>query len=173
MANMTANQSTAVAEPGPEPLRSRFVSLPGLTLLLSVIGIGIAGYLTYIHYDESALVCGAGGGCHTVQESQYATLGPIPIAMLGLGAYLTLAGLALARIFDWKAIPAEVAGALSWGMTFAALLYYAYLTYIEVAVLEAICQWCVSSAVTTVAIFATESVGLWRAYASEDDLDFE
>lgn len=171
MANVTADQSAAVGEPGREPTRSRFLSLAGLTLLLSVIGIGIAGYLTYIHYDRAALVCGAGGGCHTVQESEYATLGPIPIAMLGLGAYITLAGLALARICDWKIIAADIATALAWGMTLAALLYYAYLTYVEVAVLDAICQWCVASAVTTLAIFATESAGLWRAFAYEDDLD--
>ncbi|CAN5687755.1 hypothetical protein BH23CHL2_BH23CHL2_31870 [soil metagenome] len=153
--------------------RSALLSLSGLTLALSIIGGGIAAYLTYTHYNEGALVCSVGGGCHTVQESSYATIGPIPIAMLGLGMFLTLAGLAVARIFDlnWKFIDSDTATMASWGITLSALLYYAYLVYIEIFVLEAICQWCVATTVFTVAIFAVESYRLRSVLAiDEDDL---
>jgi uncharacterized membrane protein len=151
--------------------RSRLLSLAGLTLVLSIIGAGIAGYLTYVHYNEGALVCSASGGCHTVQESDYATIGPIPIAMLGLGMFLTLGALYVARILDWKAISGEMATMVAWGITLSALLYYAYLVYIELFVLEAICQWCVATTAITIAIFAIESYRLRDAMAiTEEDL---
>jgi uncharacterized membrane protein len=155
----------------PTTWRAGLLSLSGLTLLLSVVGAGIAGYLTYVHYDESVLVCTAGGGCHTVQQSAYATIGPIPIAMLGLGMFLTLGALALVRILDWKAISADTAVMLSWGITLSALLYYAYLVYVELFVLEAVCQWCVGTTAITVAIFAIASFQLRDALAiTEEDL---
>ncbi len=156
------------AEPSPS-WRSRFLTLSGLVLALSIIGAGVAGYLTYVHYDESVLVCTASGGCHTVQQSEYATIGPIPIAILGLGMFLTLAALALIRIFDWSLLSADTATMLAWGMTLSALLYYAYLVYVEVFILEAICQWCVGTTALTIAIFAIESIKLRAAMAIDVD----
>ena len=146
-----------------------FMSLAGLTLLLSVIGAGIAAYLTYVHYDEAALVCST-GGCETVQQSEYATIGPIPIAALGLGMFLVLAGLALVRIFDWRIsiLDAEIANFAAWGITLTALLYYAYLVYLELFVLDAICQWCVGTTIATVAIFLVESLALRKTLAIDD-----
>jgi uncharacterized membrane protein len=143
-----------------------FISLPGLTLLLSILGAAIAGYLTYTHYDEKALVCTL-SGCHTVQESAYSTIGPVPIAVLGLGMFLTTGLLAVARILDWSFIPADLALLATWTMTLVGVLYYIYLTYIEVFVLEAICQWCVASSIVALGIFAVESVGLKREFLSD------
>ena len=145
------------------------LSLNGLTFALSVIGLGISGYLTYTHYDESALVCTAGGGCHTVQQSEYATIGPIPIALLGVGMFLVLMGLALVRMMRWELVSADVATMAAWGLTLSALFYYAYLVYVELFVLEAICQWCVGTTVITVAIFAIESLQLREAMAITDE----
>jgi uncharacterized membrane protein len=172
MSNTRAGRIDASIQPTPSPsARSAFISLAGLTLLLSVVGAGIAAYLTYVHYDESVLVCTAGGGCHTVQESEYATIGPIPIAILGLGMFVVLAGLALVRIFDWSfsILDAETANVASWGITLTALLYYAYLVYVELFVLEAICQWCVATTAVTVAIFLVESLGIRKSLAFDDD----
>lgn len=172
MSDTRAGQLDAAFIPNANPSRwSNLLTLSGLVLLLSVVGAGIAGYLTYVHYDESVLVCTAGGGCHTVQQSEYATIGPIPIALLGLGMFLALAALSVARILNWSMISADMATMIAWGMTLSALLYYAYLVYIELFVLEAICQWCVATTVITVAIFAIESYRLRDAMAiSEEDL---
>lgn len=173
MSNTQASRIDATIQPARSPSSwSALISLAGLTLLLSVIGAGIAAYLTYAHYDEGALVCSAGGGCHTVQESDYATIGPIPIAILGLGMFIVLGGLALVRIFDWRVsiLDGETANMAAWGITLTALLYYAYLLYVEIFVLEAICQWCVGTTIATVAIFLVESLGLRQSLAFDDDL---
>ena len=58
-------------------------------IVLALIGTVLAGYLTWVHYDASALVCGL-GNCHTVQSSEFATVGPFPVALLGLGKYVTI-----------------------------------------------------------------------------------
>lgn len=145
------------------------MTLPGLTLALALLGIGVAGYLTYTHFQEQALVC-TFGGCHTVQESEYATLGPIPIATLGLGMYIAVAATALLRIVPNRLLAPDIANLAAWGMAFAAVLYYAYLTYLELFVIEAICQWCVASAVTTVAILVVESIMLYRNFLADPEV---
>lgn len=174
MADVTA-RSEAMADQPPSGGRygfSRILSIPGITVVLSLLGIGVAGYLTYVHFDERALVCTV-GGCHTVQESTYSTIGPVPIAMLGLGMFVLVGALALARIFRSTLISDENANLVVWTITLTALLYYAYLTYVEIFVLDAICQWCVASAVITVGIFVVESVALWRNWSVDDEAAIE
>ena len=55
--------------------------------VLAVIGLGIAGYLTYVHYAGIHVLCAASGGCETVQTSSYAKLAGIPVPVLGLLGY--------------------------------------------------------------------------------------
>ena len=57
-------------------------------IVVSAAGIGVAAYLTYVHYQPTALICTTGGGCETVQDSKYAVLAGIPIAILGLAAWI-------------------------------------------------------------------------------------
>ena len=61
--------------------------------LVALAGVAVAGYLTYVHYQPEALICTAGGGCETVQESSYAELLGIPVALLGLLAYVAVLAL--------------------------------------------------------------------------------
>ncbi len=66
--------------------------------VLALVGIGIAGYLTYLHYAGGSPYCIAGGsGCERVQESEYAKIVGIPVAVLGLVAYAALLVTALVR----------------------------------------------------------------------------
>jgi hypothetical protein len=57
-------------------------------LVLSLIGIGVAGYLTYTHYAKIKVLCGSNGGCETVQSSVYSKLDGVPVAVLGLAGYI-------------------------------------------------------------------------------------
>lgn len=135
--------------------------IPLIVLLLCVVGAGVAGYLTYTHYDESALVCSV-GDCGTVQKSKYAEIGPIPIAILGLGMYAVVALTALARILRRGPLSFDGWTIASWAISFAGLLYAGYLTYVEIWVIDAICQWCVTSAIVTLLIVILESILIWR-----------
>jgi uncharacterized membrane protein len=138
-----------------------------LSLLLGLIGIAIGGYLVWVHYDIEALVCGL-GDCEVVQTSSYAEVFGIPIAILGLLMYIALVALTLARLLrPALLVPASMAAL---AITGAGTLYSAWLTWVEVEVLEAICQWCVASAITTTAMFLIEIVVFARLW-SADDLD--
>lgn len=141
-------------------------SLPGLSLLLSMIGLGVASYLTYVHYQEEALVCTT-GGCETVQQSQYSTIGPIPIAILGVAFFAIMVVLASSRVLNVHWISEDQATLGAWGLALTASLYYAYLVYLELFVLDAICQWCMLTTIATVFILVTESILVWRWYTDE------
>lgn len=141
----------------------------GAIVGLSILGIIVAAYLTYSHFDESALMC-AVGDCGTVQKSKYATLGPIPIAILGLAMYVALGLSALGRMRGKLPVTFEVATMASWGIALAGVAYALYLTYLEIWVIKAICQWCVASAIITTLILAIESVLLWHVLGEEQDV---
>ncbi|MBA2385304.1 MAG: vitamin K epoxide reductase, partial [Actinobacteria bacterium] len=68
-------------------------ALRSLTALVAFSGIAIAGYLTLAHYRGNAVACPIGGGCETVQSSEYAELAGVPVALLGLSAYAVMLGL--------------------------------------------------------------------------------
>jgi uncharacterized membrane protein len=113
------------------------------TAVLAVIGIGIAGYLTYIHYAGIKPLCLSGnGGCEKVQSSRWAELAGLPVAVLGLAGYVViLASLALPD--DLGQLVAALLSLIGAGFSL-------YLTYLELFEIHAICQWCVSSAVVMV-----------------------
>jgi uncharacterized membrane protein len=130
------------------------------SLLFSGAGVIVAAYLTSVHYVQGALVCG-GGGCHTVQASEYAAVGGIPVALLGLGLYLAIALLGIIRwIRPGLHFYATVA---AFAMVLGGVVYTAYLTYLELAVIHAICQWCVVSSVIMIGLMISEGIGASRA----------
>jgi uncharacterized membrane protein len=120
-----------------------------IAIVLAVIGLGVAAYLTYVHYDGIKPVCGLGGDCEKVQTSEWADLAGIPVALLGLIGYASI----LVTLFIERE-EALFAGAL---LSLAGFGFSAYLTYRELFSIDAICPWCVSSAVilTLLAIVTT------------------
>jgi uncharacterized membrane protein len=108
-------------------------------LVLSLIGVGIAGFLTYVHYEGLKVLCLSSGGCETVQASKYAKLDGVPVAVLGLAGYI---GILVSLLF--RGDLGRVAG---FGIALIGFGFSMYLTYRELFTIKAICQWCVSSAV--------------------------
>ncbi len=108
-------------------------------LVLSVIGIAIAGYLTYVHYEGLKVLCLSSGGCETVQASRYAKLAGVPVAVLGLAGYIGILGS--------LAIRGELGRIAGFAIALVGFGFSMYLTYRELFTIKAICQWCVFSAV--------------------------
>jgi uncharacterized membrane protein len=108
-------------------------------LVLSVIGIGIAGYLTYVHYEGLKVLCLSGGSCETVQASRYAKLDGVPVAVLGLAGYIGILGS--------LAVRGELGRVAGFAIALIGFGFSLYLTYRELFTIKAVCQWCVSSAV--------------------------
>lgn len=117
--------------------------------LLSVLGIGVAGYLTYIHYSGEPILCGGSNSCELVNTSRFAFIGPIPVALIGLGGYIAILVLSLIKTDENRLWPAQ----LIFGFALIGVLFQGYLSYIELFVLHAICYWCVSSQIIILLIF--------------------
>lgn len=114
---------------------------------LASLGLLVSAYLTWVHFAGLEPVCVAGShGCETVQVSRYATVLSVPVAVLGLAAY---AGLLLAA-----GSRGEIGAYLGFVVALVGTLFSAYLTYLEVFVIGAICQWCVASAAIMAAALA-------------------
>jgi uncharacterized membrane protein len=122
----------------------------------------LASYLTWVHFDVGSLVCGL-GDCHTVQASEFATIGPIPVAVLGLAMYATVLACNLViRLKPESETPTTI---VAFAVALSGSIYAVYLTWIEVAVIDAICQWCVVSAALTLLLTVVEGILLWRAFS--------
>ena len=117
---------------------------------VAVIGLAIAGYLTAVHYGGGSPVCAVAHGCATVQQSEYAELGGVPVALLGLLGY---AAVLVTLLRDDETARAATALLALSGAGFSL-----YLTYVEVFTLEAICIWCVGSAVCMVVLAVLSSL---------------
>ncbi len=139
---------------------ARTLGWRAITALLVLIGLADAIYLTYIHYNPGALVCTV-GNCHTVQTSKYSMIGPIPVAVLGLLMYVTIGLISIVR---WRRPDlSSTLTMVSFAIVLAGVIYAAYLTYLELNVINAICQWCVISALVTLGLLFSEGFGFYNA----------
>jgi len=105
--------------------------------IVALAGIGVAAYLTWVHYDEGALVCVAGGGCETVQQSSYAEIAGLPVALLGLVSYAIVLGLIV-----WDTPYARLGAA---SLAFIGLAFSVYLLVLQLFVIDAVCVWCLAN----------------------------
>ncbi|HWK28159.1 MAG TPA: vitamin K epoxide reductase family protein [Solirubrobacter sp.] len=115
------------------------MKLRAAAVVVALVGLGIATYLTIVHYAGSSPVCAIAHGCATVQKSDYAKLAGIPVAVLGVIGYL---GILACLVRDSEATRTAAAFLAIGGLGFSG-----WLTYVEVAKIDAICIWCVGSAI--------------------------
>lgn len=109
-------------------------------IVLTVLGIGLASYLTYIHYAGIKPLCGTnGGGCEIVQTSEYSKLAGVPVALIGLLGYIAILGSLLVA-------ESETSRLATVAFTIVGFGFSAYLTYRELFSIHHICEYCVSSA---------------------------
>ncbi len=129
------------------PPRDRMV-----VAVLAVGGVFVALYLVAHNMGLGGpIVCGV-GDCATVQSSQYATLGPVPVSVIGVLGYVVLLALAFVGLRPDHRESRLIGGLLLAG-SLGGGLFSAYLTYLEAFVIEAWCQYCVASAIIIMLIF--------------------
>ena len=129
--------------------------------LLSLAGLFISAYLYLYKLGRiGSLACGT-GGCETVQLSPWSRVAGVEVALIGVLGYAGLLGLSLAALqpgLAGRRLPATLLAALA-GI---GVLFTAYLTYLELFVIHAICRWCVASGFVILAIFAVALLDLRR-----------
>lgn len=116
-------------------------------ILIAFIGLGVASYLTYIHYSGAQILCVSGDPCKTVQTSVYSKLAGVPVALLGLIGYVSILTSLLLPERETTRLATLCFTAIGFGFS-------AYLTGRELFSIHAICPWCVSSAIMMTILFA-------------------
>jgi uncharacterized membrane protein len=134
--------------------------------ILAVVGLGISAYMTYIEATYTPAVCGPVGDCNAVQNSSYAYLfGWLPVGLFGAGGYVAI----LAAWIWGQRQPGGWGHAAVLGMSAFGTLFSIYLTYLEIFVINAVCIWCLSSALIITLLMAAglPAAANWLALGEE------
>ena len=130
-------------------------TLRGVATFTATLGVAVAAYIAIADSGGGTPVCvGGSRGCETVADSSYSHLVGVNIGIFGILGYLLLLGMAMLR-----GDGARMAG------FFIALVgfgYSVFLTYLELFVIDAVCQWCVFSAILMTVLFAVNAIRMVR-----------
>lgn len=131
-----------------------------ISIGLAALGVLVSIYMTIFKITENPSMCLGNGGCSVVNNSIYAEVYGIPVAVVGVGGYLAILGSLLLR----KHSPFfETNGAMIvFGLALVGFLFTAYLIYVEVALIHALCPFCVTSQVTMTILFIISLIALAR-----------
>lgn len=140
-----------------------------LALLFVVVGLLISGYLSYTKLVQAQVVCveGESFDCDTVQHSVWSKLAGIPVAYLGFAGYALIGVLFLLEdrndfLADNARLILFVTGLIGW-------LYSMWLVYVQAAILQTFCQWCIGHEVNFTLLFAVIGYLFWRDLQEMED----
>jgi uncharacterized membrane protein len=125
--------------------------------VVALAGVCVSTYLTWTHVTASSVLCVAGGGCEKVQSSQYAEILGVPVAALGIIAYMSVLALLV-----WDSPYARLAAAT---LALTGVLFSLYLVVLQVFVIEAYCIWCLANDVVIAPMLAVLTAGRLRSSA--------
>lgn len=119
-------------------IRSRGVHPALILAALDAFGLVVASYLSITELQGDVPVCGPVSGCVEVATSEYAWIGPIPVALFGVGLSIILLAAALAwwRTGDRRLL------AIHYGLSLIGVTFEGYFIFVQVFVIEAVCVWC-------------------------------
>jgi uncharacterized membrane protein len=131
-----------------------------VSVALAVLGILVSVYMTIYKLTENPNMCLGNGGCSTVNSSRYAEIYGIPVAVFGIGGYLAI--LALLWMERRTSFLSENITLVVFGLALIGFLFTLYLVYVELALIHALCPFCVTSQVTMTVLFALSVIRLVR-----------
>lgn len=131
-----------------------------ISIALAMLGVLVSIYMTIYKLTENPNMCLGNGGCSTVNASVYSEVSGIPVAVVGIGGYLAiLVLLLLENRFSFLRTNGTMA---VFGLTLVGFLFTLYLVYVELALIHALCPFCVTSQVTMTILFILSVIRLVR-----------
>jgi uncharacterized membrane protein len=128
-------------------------------IVLTLLGLAVASYVTYVHYAGIKPACTAGESCTKVQTSRYAEIEGVPVALIGLIGYVAI-------LLSLLAPEDERTRFVTAALTLGGFGFSLYLTYREVFSIHAICEECVSSAIVMTIMMC---LSVWRYLRGDID----
>ena len=127
---------------------------------LALLGLAVSIYMTIFKLTDNEKMCIGNGGCSKVNSSVYSELDGIPVAAIGAGGYAVLAVLLLVE--DRSAFLKTNGTMLVFGLALIGFLFTLYLIYVEIALIKALCPFCLTSQVTMTILFILSVIRLVR-----------
>ncbi len=130
------------------------------SIALVVLGIAVSIYMTIYKLTDNNSMCLGSGDCSVVNASRYSEVNGIPVAVIGVIGYVAiLAALLLetrSRFFR------ENGTMLTFGMSLTGFIFTVWLIYVEIALIKALCPFCITSQVTMTILFILAIIRLIR-----------
>ena len=131
-----------------------------VAIVVGAIATAIGLYMTWLHHEGDIAPCVAGGGgCAKVADSEYSEIFGLPVSALGAIGGAAVLALAFSEASRLRTIGAALA--------LGGAAFSLYLTVLELFVIDAICQWCVASAICWCALGVVEGLRFWRLGGGE------
>ena len=124
----------------------------------AILGVMDAVYLLVYKLTGNKLMCLGNGGCHDVNFSSYSQIGGIPVSVYGIVAFLVIIGILLLELNSKTA--RENGPLVVFGISLAGVVFEAYMTWIEVKIIHALCPFCVATMVIISLIFILAAIRL-------------
>ena len=121
------------------------------SVALVILGLLVSIYMTIYKFTGDDGMCLGSGDCHTVNASKESEVKGIPVAIFGIGGYLAI--LAVLYFENSNRFFKQNATLMIFGMSLTGFLFTVWLIYVEIALLKAICPFCVTSQVAMTIIF--------------------
>lgn len=130
-----------------------------LVPVLALAGLGVAAYLAYIEISHAEAICGPVGNCNQVQSSAYASIFGVPVAVLGLINYGGVILLWMGNRQNKNTLFKSLSAVMFLALTIFGVVFSIYLTWAELFLINAVCAWCLTSAIITVALMLIALLG--------------
>ena len=131
-----------------------------ISIVLAILGTLVSIYMTIFKLTENQKMCLGNGGCSIVNSSSYSEVSGIPVALIGVGGYLVI--LALLLIENSIKYFKQNGTLIVFGLALVGFLFTLYLVYVELALIHALCPFCVTSQITMTILFIFSVLRLVR-----------
>jgi len=134
--------------------------LTQITIALAILGLLVSIYMTIYKVTSNDKMCLGSGDCSTVNASRYAEVNGIPVALIGVLGYASIIGIHwLGRRNDFFKANGSM---MLFGISLVGFLFTLWLIYVEIALIKALCPFCVTSQITMTLIFILSIVRVVR-----------
>jgi uncharacterized membrane protein len=131
-----------------------------ISIGLAILGMLVSIYMTIFKLTDNASMCLGNGGCSVVNSSSYAEVSGIPVAVIGVGGYLAILLILLTE--NRNVFLEQNASIIIFGLALVGFLFTLYLVYVELALIHALCPFCVTSQITMTILFILSVIRLVR-----------
>lgn len=135
-------------------------------VVLCGLGIYVAGYLVTKRFTGGSLACTRWAQCDVVNNSLYSQIYGVPVSVIGLAGYLLLLALAFAAMWTDGRTRRHLL-LLSLVLSLVGVGFSVYLTYLEIYVIEALCAWCMASAIIITLLAIVQALNVFQRAATD------